>query len=118
MASIRAAFHGIHEYDMLYGFASGSKLPFRKSFHLRSQHVVFSTRYSMADEEKSISERIKVARLKVGLSQTKAARRWGFGPRTLEAWEQGVRNPAGLYREKLERVLRRIEGRAPHELRT
>ena len=59
--------------------------------------------------EKSFAVRIKAARKKLGLSQEEAARNWGFSVGTLEAWEQEYRNPAGLYREKLEEVLKEIE---------
>ena len=58
---------------------------------------------------KSYGERIRVARGRLGWSGRQAARGWGFSQRTLGSWEQGVRNPAGLYREKLERILRRLE---------
>ncbi len=59
--------------------------------------------------EKSFAIRIKAARKKLGLSQEQAARNWGFSVGTLEAWEQEYRNPAGLYRQKLEEVLKQIE---------
>jgi DNA-binding transcriptional regulator YiaG len=59
--------------------------------------------------EKSFATRIKAARKKLRLSQEEAAKSWGFSVGTLEAWEQEYRNPAGLYREKLEEVLRKIE---------
>ena len=61
-------------------------------------------------EEGSLPQRIKAAREKLGLTQAGLANRWGFSRRTLEAWEEGVKSPAPLYREKLERSLRRIEG--------
>ena len=61
-------------------------------------------------KERTFSARIKAARRALSLSQSQAAKAWGFSKRTLEAWEQGVKSPARLYREKLERVLRRIEG--------
>jgi DNA-binding transcriptional regulator YiaG len=54
-------------------------------------------------------ERIKRARYKLDLSQSAAAAKWGFAVQTLNAWECGTRNPAGLYREKLEEILERIE---------
>jgi DNA-binding transcriptional regulator YiaG len=59
--------------------------------------------------EKSFAVRIKAARKKLGLSQEQAAKDWGFSVGTLEAWEQEYRNPAGLYRDKLEEVLKQIE---------
>jgi DNA-binding transcriptional regulator YiaG len=61
--------------------------------------------------EKSFSDRILAARRKLGFSQLLAARAWGFSLETLRSWEQGERNPAGLYRAKLEKVLKRIENR-------
>ena len=59
--------------------------------------------------EKSIAQRIREAREHLGLSQREAARQWGFTQATLNAWEKGARNPAGLYLKKLERVLKRSE---------
>jgi DNA-binding transcriptional regulator YiaG len=59
--------------------------------------------------EKSLTARMKAARERLGLSQAQAARQWGFSQQTLNAWEIGLRNPAGLYRKKLERILRRVE---------
>jgi len=57
----------------------------------------------------NFSDRIKAARQRLGLSQSQAARKWGFPKQTISAWEKGLRNPAGLYLKKLERVLKRIE---------
>lgn len=59
--------------------------------------------------KKSLKDRIIAARSKCSLKQREAARLWGFSHSTLQAWENGNRNPAGLYREKLEEVLRQIE---------
>jgi DNA-binding transcriptional regulator YiaG len=61
-------------------------------------------------EERSLPQRIKAAREILRLTQGEVAKRWGFSRRSLEAWEEGVKFPAPLYREKLERNLRRIEG--------
>jgi ribosome-binding protein aMBF1 (putative translation factor) len=58
---------------------------------------------------KSFAKRIITARQKAGLSQSEAARKWGFSYGLMSMWESGKRNPSGLYREKLERFLRRIE---------
>jgi DNA-binding transcriptional regulator YiaG len=55
-------------------------------------------------------QRIKQARGKLGLSQRAAARLWRFPQTTLRYWEEGERTPAGLYKQKLERVLRRVLG--------
>lgn len=55
---------------------------------------------------KSIKDRIVAARTKQRLGQVAAAEKWGFSISTLQAWEQGIRNPAGLYLEKLEAILK------------
>lgn len=57
----------------------------------------------------SIAKKIRVLREKLGLSQSQAAKKWGFSLKTLQAWEQGARKPAGLYREKLEKVFSKAE---------
>ena len=57
----------------------------------------------------SIALRIRSARETLGFSQADAAKRWGFSLKTLQAWEQGARKPAGLYLEKLEKVLKKAE---------
>jgi DNA-binding transcriptional regulator YiaG len=57
----------------------------------------------------NFSDRIKAARQRLGLSQSQAARKWGFPKQTINAWEKGIRNPVGLYLKKLERVLKRSE---------
>jgi DNA-binding transcriptional regulator YiaG len=49
-------------------------------------------------------------RKKLGIGQRKAAKLWGFDDSTIQAWEHERRQPQGLYREKLEEVLRRVEG--------
>ena len=59
--------------------------------------------------KRSFSARMKAVRKKLGLSQAQAAQAWGFDLGTFQAWEQEYRNPAGLYREKLEKILRKIE---------
>ncbi len=56
----------------------------------------------------STADRIRAARAKEGLSQAGAAKAWGINKRTLQGWEVG-KEPQGLYLEKLERILRRIE---------
>jgi DNA-binding transcriptional regulator YiaG len=60
-------------------------------------------------KKESFAKRLKAAREKLGISQAEAAKKWGFDLGTLQAWEQEYRNPAGLYREKLEGVLQKIE---------
>lgn len=59
----------------------------------------------------NFSSRIRKARERLGLTQPSAARAWGFSLETLRSWEQGERNPAGLYKAKLEKILKRIEDR-------
>jgi DNA-binding transcriptional regulator YiaG len=54
-------------------------------------------------------DRIKAARERLGLSQSQAARKWGFPKQTISAWETGVRTPTGLYGQKIERILKRIK---------
>ena len=58
---------------------------------------------------KLFSERIKEARAKLGLSQSDFARKWRFPKQTINAWEHGLRIPHGLYRQKIERILKRTE---------
>jgi ribosome-binding protein aMBF1 (putative translation factor) len=53
--------------------------------------------------------RIIEARKKLGIGQRKAAKLWGFDDSTIQAWEHERRQPQGLYREKLEEVLRHVE---------
>ena len=57
----------------------------------------------------NIPKRILKARRKHKLSLRQAAKQWGFAQSTLAAWESGNRNPAGLYREKLESLLSKME---------
>lgn len=52
-----------------------------------------------------LAERIKEARNRLNLSQSEAATEWGISKRTLQQWEQGRREPRGLYREKVESIL-------------
>jgi DNA-binding transcriptional regulator YiaG len=59
--------------------------------------------------KESFAKRMKAVRKKLGISQAEAAKEWGFDLGTFQAWEQEYRNPAGLYREKLERILKRLE---------
>jgi DNA-binding transcriptional regulator YiaG len=56
-------------------------------------------------KEKTIDQRIKDARKKLELSQSQAAKSWGFSINTLQAWENRKNQPRGLYREKLVRIL-------------
>lgn len=58
----------------------------------------------------AISQRIKSAREKLGLSQGQAAEKWNLRLQTLQQWEHGRREPRGLYRERIETILSEIEG--------
>lgn len=56
------------------------------------------------------SKRIKAARKKLGIkSYRQLAKQWGFSPSTIHCWKTGRRNPAGLYLDKLEAVLKEVE---------
>ena len=72
--------------------------------HDKKEH----TKRPMPEQPKqpSIAERIKAERERCGLSQSAAARKWKINLQTLQSWEQGRREPRGLYREALERALR------------
>ena len=52
-----------------------------------------------------LSERLQSVRSQLGLSQSQAAKAWGINFRTLQAWEQGKRNPSRLALERLEQIL-------------
>ena len=56
---------------------------------------------------KTIAQRLKAAREKSNLSQSQAAKAWKLSKPTLQSWEQGTRNPAGLYLEKIESILKK-----------
>jgi len=53
--------------------------------------------------------RLKAAREKAGFTQDQAAESWKLSVKTLRAWEQGWNEPRGLYRTRIERILRKIE---------
>jgi DNA-binding transcriptional regulator YiaG len=59
-----------------------------------------------------LAARLKAARRKLQLTQAQAARRWRVNKRTLEAWEEGEHAPLPVFRARLERILRRVEGAA------
>jgi DNA-binding transcriptional regulator YiaG len=63
----------------------------------------------MPPKETQIGNRLKSARAKLGLSQSEAAKAWKFSIKTIQTWEQGWAEPRGLYLEKLEKILQRIE---------
>jgi DNA-binding transcriptional regulator YiaG len=66
-----------------------------------------ASQFSQMKSPKSFAARILAARTKAGLSQKKAAQAWGFVHDTLCSWEQGERSPSGLYRAKLEKILKK-----------
>ena len=47
-------------------------------------------------------EEIKAIRKKTGLNAEKFGALFGVGKKTVESWEQGVRNPSGPARKMLE----------------
>lgn len=61
-------------------------------------------------QKTDISQRIKAARESLGLSQSEAAAKWNLRLQTLQQWEHGRREPRGLYRERIEKILSEIEG--------
>jgi DNA-binding transcriptional regulator YiaG len=60
-------------------------------------------------KENSWAGKIVSVREKAGLSQAEASRLWGFSQPLLSMWEHSLRTPTGLYRAKLERILKRLE---------
>jgi transcriptional regulator with XRE-family HTH domain len=62
--------------------------------------------------ESNLRVRMKAARQARGITQKEAAAKARFSRRSWEAWEGGFKSPAPLYREKLEKFLRRIEAQA------
>jgi DNA-binding transcriptional regulator YiaG len=68
-----------------------------------------ATRNLPPPKNSSFAERIRAVRERLNLSQTALARQWGFSRALLGMWENGSRNPSGLYREKLERALKKFE---------
>jgi DNA-binding transcriptional regulator YiaG len=60
-------------------------------------------------KEKSYATYLKALRKELGLSRKEAGEAWGLSWRTIETWEQGRREPTGLYRERLEEVLKAPE---------
>ncbi len=61
----------------------------------------------MPPKQTVIGDRLKAARKKLGLSQSQAAKRWKISVKSLQGWEQGWREPRGLYLEKVEAVLKK-----------
>lgn len=57
-----------------------------------------------------LSNRIRKARAKLNLSQSKAAEAWGIPKRTLISWENQQRAPRGLALVHLTQMLDRILG--------
>ena len=55
-------------------------------------------------EKMKTATQIVAARKKLGLSRKEAGKAWGISWRTIEAWEQGIHEPRGLYRERLAEI--------------
>ena len=60
----------------------------------------------MPPKQTQTGDRLKAARAKLNFSQDDAAKKWGISVKTLRHWEQGQREPRGLYLEKLEAILK------------
>jgi transcriptional regulator with XRE-family HTH domain len=58
----------------------------------------------------SYAERILAARQKLRVGQRRFARLLGVEPSTVQNWERGRREPQGLYLQRLETLLREMEG--------
>jgi DNA-binding transcriptional regulator YiaG len=56
-----------------------------------------------------LAARLKAARRRLRLTQAQAARRWRVNKWNLEGWELGDHAPLPVFRERLERALRRVE---------
>lgn len=52
------------------------------------------------------AEDVKALRVRLGLSQSQFAARIGCHVRAVSFWERGLRQPTGLYRERLESFAR------------
>lgn len=50
-------------------------------------------------------------RTRLGMSQEDLSRKLGVSWRTIQRWESGLSKPTGLYKEKLERFIKRAERR-------
>jgi DNA-binding transcriptional regulator YiaG len=59
----------------------------------------------MPPKQTEIGRRLFAARNNLKLSQDEAAKGWGISVKTLRHWEQGQREPRGLYLEKVEAIL-------------
>jgi DNA-binding transcriptional regulator YiaG len=56
------------------------------------------------------STRFKEARKKLAITQEKAAVHFKVSLATIQNWEMGKKEPVGYNRERVERLLRKIEG--------
>lgn len=59
----------------------------------------------MATTKKSLPEKMKAARAKLGLTQAEAAEEWGINRRTLENWESERYKPTNFTAKQLESML-------------
>jgi DNA-binding transcriptional regulator YiaG len=58
----------------------------------------------------SYSERILAARQMMGVGQRRFARLLGVEPSAVQHWERERREPTGFYQQRLESILREMEG--------
>ena len=56
-------------------------------------------------------ERILAARQKLGIGQRRFARMVAAGLSSVQHWEHGRREPSGLYKQRVDQLLSRVEGR-------
>lgn len=59
----------------------------------------------------SLATEIKEARVKLGLSQSQAAKAWDIPVRTLQTWEQEQASPRGLALKTLRQILASVEAK-------
>lgn len=57
--------------------------------------------------------KLKAARLKLGLSQSQAAKHWGIPLQTLKNWENDLRTPRGLALATINKMLDAILAAPP-----
>jgi len=58
----------------------------------------------------TLGKELKAARKEAHMTQTDFARMIGVPQETVSRWESGKREPTGLYREAVERFLKRQKG--------
>lgn len=55
-----------------------------------------------------LSDDLKAARAKLGLSQSQAAKAWGVALSSLQDWEQGQHQPRGIGLKAIQEIVARI----------